>query len=79
MVPDSIGAKVSGRSGGAQLDASAPSGEPMAASGDLMVLRFKAAQARPQASFAAQVTIVGSSGAMLANSTGSPLTVAVGK
>ena len=77
MVPGSAGAKVIGRSGGAQLDASAPSDSPISGSGDLMVLRFKALQARPQTAFAAQVTVMGASGAILATSTPTPLTLAV--
>ncbi len=76
MVPDSTGAKVVARPGGAQLDAAAPSGESMPASGDLMVLKFKVVQPRPQANFAAQVTVIGGSGAIMANSTPTSLTVA---
>jgi hypothetical protein len=75
MVPDSAGAKVVARPGGAQLDVAAPPGEPMPGSGDLMVLKFKVAQPRPQASFAAQVTIIGASGATLANITPTALAV----
>jgi general secretion pathway protein D len=77
LIPSSVGAKVSGRSGGAQLDVTAPSGEPMAGSGELMVLKFKALQARPQTAFAAQVTALGASGAIVGNSTPTPLTVSV--
>jgi hypothetical protein len=77
MVPDAAGAKVIGRSGGAQLDVTAPSESPLAGSGDLMVLRFKALQARPQTAFAAQVTAMGASGAIMGSSTPTPLTVAV--
>jgi general secretion pathway protein D len=79
MIPSSAGAKVIGRGGGAQLEATIPSSDTMSGSGDLMVLKFKAMQARPQTSFAAQVTVMGGSGAILANSTPTPLTVAVGK
>ena len=78
MVPASIGAKVSGRSGGAQLDITAPADAPISGSGELMVLKFKALQARPQTAFAAQVTVVGGgSGAIMASSTPTPLTVSV--
>ncbi len=77
MVPGSAGAKVIGRSGGAQLDVNAPSDAPLSGSGDLMVLRFKALQARPQTAFAAQVTVMGGSGAIMASSTPTPLTIAV--
>ena len=77
MVPDSIGAKVSGRAGGAQLDVTAPADQPLSGSGELMVLRFKAVAARPQTAFAAQVTVMGGSGAIMASSTPTPLTLAV--
>ncbi len=77
MVPGSISAKVSGRSGGAQLDVTAPSDAPISGSGELMVLKFKALQARPQTAFAAQVTLMGGSGAIMASSTPTPLTVSV--
>jgi hypothetical protein len=42
-----------------------------------MVLKFKALQARPQTAFAAQVTVMGGSGAIMASSTPTPLTVSV--
>ena len=78
MVPGSAGAKVIGRSGGAQLDVAAPSDSPIASgSGDLMVLRFKALQPRPQTAFAAQVTVMGGSGAIMGSSTPTPLTLTV--
>ena len=77
MVPGSAGAKVIGRSGGAQLDVNAPSDAPLSGSGELMVLKFKALQARPQTAFAAQVTVMGASGAIMASSTPTPLTLAV--
>jgi general secretion pathway protein D len=76
LVPGSAGAKVIGRAGGAQLDVT--SDDAMSGSGDFMVVRFKALQARPKTAFAAQVTVLGASGAILANSTPTPLTVAVG-
>ena len=78
LVPGSAGAKVIGRAGGAQLDVTASSESPVSSgNGDLMVLRFKALQARPQTAFAAQVTVMGASGAIMANSTPTPLTIAV--
>jgi general secretion pathway protein D len=79
MVPDAAGAKVIGRPGGAQLEAVAPSGDTMPGKGDLMVLKFKVLQERPQASFAAQVTVMGASGAIMANSTPTALSVAAAK
>jgi general secretion pathway protein D len=77
MVPEAAGAKVIGRAGGAQLDVTASSDAPISGSGDLMVLRFKALQARPQTAFAAQVTVMGGSGAIMGSSTPTPLTFAV--
>jgi general secretion pathway protein D len=77
MVPSASGAKVTGRAGGAQLDVTATSDAPISGSGELMVLKFKALQARPKTAFAAQVTVVGGSGAIMASSTPTPLTVAV--
>ena len=77
MVPGSVGAKVIGRAGGAQLEVTAPSDSPLSGSGELMVLKFKALQARPQTAFAAQVTVSGGSGAIMGSSTPTPLTLAV--
>jgi hypothetical protein len=76
-VPASSGAKVIGRSGGAQMDATAASGETIS-SGDLIVLKLKAAQARPQTAIAAQLSVMGSSGAIISSSTPAPLTISVG-
>ncbi len=42
-----------------------------------MVLHFKAVQARAQTAFAAQVTVMGGSGAIMGSSTPTPLTIAV--
>jgi len=77
MVPSSVGAKVTGRSGGAQLDVTVPSDQPLSGSGDLMVLKFKALQARPQTAIAAQLTVQGGSGVTLASHTPTPLTLAI--
>jgi general secretion pathway protein D len=77
MVPSALDAKVNGRAGGAQLDVTATSDAPISGSGELMVLKFKALQARPKTAFAAQVTAGGASGAIMSNSTPSPLTLAV--
>jgi general secretion pathway protein D len=77
IVPDSAGAKVIGRAGGAQLDVTAAADTPISGTGDLMVLKFKALQAR-QTAFAAQITVMGGSGAIMASSTPTPLTVTVG-
>jgi hypothetical protein len=54
-----------------------PAGESMSGSGEFMVLKFKALQAKPQTAFAGQVTVTGASGAIMASSTPTPLTLAV--
>ena len=77
MVPSAIGAKVNSRSGGAQLDVTAPADALMPGSGDLMVLKFKALQARAQTAFAAQISVMGGSGAIMGSSTPTPLTITV--
>ena len=76
-VPASSDAKVIGRSGGAQMDATAGSGDTIN-SGDLIVLKLKAVQARPQTAIAAQLSVMGSSGAIVASSTPTPLAISVG-
>jgi len=76
-VPASSDAKVIGRSGGAQMDATATSGDTIN-SGDLIVLKLKAVQARPQTAIAAQVSVMGSSGTIVASGTPAPLTISVG-
>ena len=77
-VPASAGAKVIGRTGGAQLDVNATADEPVSASGELMVLKFKALQARAQTAIAAQLSVMGGSGAIIASSTPTPQSVSVG-
>jgi hypothetical protein len=77
IVPSATGAKVSGRAGGAQLDVTTTSDAPISGSGELMVLKFKALQARPKTAFAAQVTAMGASGAIMGSNTPTPLTVSV--
>ena len=72
------GAKVTGHSGGAQLDVTLPSEAPIPGSGELMVLKFKALQARAPTAIAAQVTAQGASGVTLASSTPTPLTLSIG-
>jgi general secretion pathway protein D len=76
-VPASSNAKVIGRSGGAQMDATPASGDTIN-SGDLIVLKLKAVQARPQTAIAAQLSVMGSSGTIIASSTPTPLTISVG-
>ena len=77
IIPSGLDAKVTGRSGGAQLDVAATSDNTISGSGELMVLHFKALQARAQTAFAAQVSVMGGSGAIMASTTPAPLTVSV--
>jgi hypothetical protein len=76
MVPESVGAKVIGRQGGAQLDVTSTD-QPLSGSGDLMVLKFKALQARPQTAIAAQISAMGNSGVIVGSATPTPLTISV--
>ena len=76
MVPDSSGAKVVGRPGGAQLDVTSTD-QPLSGSGDLIVLKLKALQARPKTAIAAQVSAMGSSGVIVGSATPTPLTISV--
>jgi general secretion pathway protein D len=78
LVPQSAGAKVVGRGGGAQLDITTDPGEAMAGSGDVLVLRFKALQPREQTAIAAQMSVLTPSGGGLASSTPTPLTLSIG-
>jgi general secretion pathway protein D len=78
MVSAATGAKVSSYAGGAQIDATAAAGQPLPGGGELMVLTFKALQARPQTAFAAVVTAMNDAGATTASSSPEPLTLAVG-
>jgi general secretion pathway protein D len=71
------GGKVSGYAGGAQIDAVAPTGQTFSGSGDLMVLKFKALQARPQTAFAGLVTALSSTGAAVGSISPDPLTLTV--
>jgi hypothetical protein len=75
-VPASSQAKVIGRTGGAQLDFNSPD-DPIPGGGELIVLKFKALQARPATAFAAQLSVLGNSGTIVASSTPAPLSVAV--
>ncbi len=76
MVPDSSGAKVVGRPGGAQLDVTSTD-QPLSGSGDLIVLKLKALQARPKTAIAAQISAMGSSGVIVGSATPTPLTISV--
>jgi general secretion pathway protein D len=76
-VPAESGTKVIGRPGGAQMDFNSTD-YPVAAGGELVVLKFKALQARPSTAFAAQLSVMGNSGTIVGSSTPSPLSVKVG-
>ncbi|HLQ12085.1 MAG TPA: secretin N-terminal domain-containing protein [Steroidobacteraceae bacterium] len=76
MVPGSLGAKVIGRPGGAQIDVTSTD-QPLTGSGDLIVLKLKALQARPKTAIAAQVSAMGSSGVIVGSATPTPLTISV--
>jgi general secretion pathway protein D len=70
-------AKVASFAGGAQIDATAAEGQAFSGGGDLMVLHFKAQQARPQAAFAGQITAMNPSGAVAASTASTPLMMSV--
>jgi hypothetical protein len=76
-VPSSSGAKVIGRNGGAQLDVTTSSDDPMS-SGDIVVLKFKAVQPRPKTAIAGQVSVMSGSGMIVGSSTPTPLSIEVG-
>src|SRR5881227_3904571 len=77
MVPAAAGSpKVETRGGGAQLDVTTTSDEPVQGSGSLMVLQFKAVAARP-ATIIAMLNVLGGTGAAVGNSTASPLKIAI--
>ena len=77
MVPSSLDPKVSNRPGAAQLDTTASADQSLSGSGELLVVKFKALQPRPQTVFSGQVMAVGPSGAVLATSNPTPLTMSV--
>jgi hypothetical protein len=71
------GPKVETRGGGAQLDVSTTTDEPVQGSGSLMVLNFKALQPRPASEIMAMLNVLGGTGAAVGNSTAPPLKVAI--
>jgi hypothetical protein len=77
LVGSADGAKVSAYAGGVQVDATAPADDPFDGTGDVMVLKFKALQARPQTAFAGMVTAMSGSGASIGSSSPEPLALAV--
>ena len=77
MVPSSLAAKVTGRAGGAQLEV-ASGDDPLSGSGDLMVLKFKALQPRPQSAVAAQISVMGATGVIVGSAAPAPLMLVIG-
>jgi general secretion pathway protein D len=77
LVPASAGSPtVDAKSGGAQLDV-VTTDEPIQGEGTLMLLRFKALNARAASSIVAQVSAMGSTGAAMASAASQPLSVAI--
>src|SRR5437016_218093 len=69
LVPAAAGApKVETRGGGAQLDVTTTSDEPVQGSGSLMVLEFKAVAARPATNIMAMLNVLGGAGAAVGSS-----------
>jgi hypothetical protein len=78
IVPAAAGSpSVDARGGRAQLEVVTTPDEPVHGQGGLMVLRFKTIAARPSTSIAAQLSVLGSTGAALSNSAAPPLNLAI--
>src|SRR5437588_10461656 len=78
LVPAAAGApKVETRGGGAQLDVTTTSDEPVQGSGSLMVLEFKAVAARPATNIMAMLNVLGGAGAAVGSSASPPLKIAI--
>src|SRR5438874_10429968 len=78
MVPAAAGSpKVETRGGGAQLDVTTTSDEPVQGSGSLMVLEFKAVAARPATNIMAMLNVLGGAGAAVGSSASPPLKIAI--
>jgi general secretion pathway protein D len=78
MVPAAAGnPKVQTRGGGAQLDVTTTADEPVQGSGSLMVVNFRAMQARPASDISAMLNVLGASGAAVGNSSAAPLKMAI--
>jgi general secretion pathway protein D len=78
MVPAAAGnPKVQTRGGGAQLDVSTTTDEPVQGTGSLMVVNFRAVQPRPASDISAMLNVLGASGAAVGNSNAAPLKVAI--
>ena len=78
LVPAAAGSpKVETRGGGAQLDVTTTSDEPVQGSGSLMVLEFKAVAARPATNIMAMLNVLGGAGAAVGSSASPPLKIAI--
>jgi len=78
MVPAAAGSpKVETRGGGAQLDLTTTSDEPVQGSGSLMVLGFKAVAARPATNIMAMLNVLGGAGAAVGSSASPPLKITI--
>jgi len=78
MVPAAAGSpKVETRGGGAQLEISTTSDEPVQGAGSLMVVNFRAVQPRLASNISAMLNVLGASGAAVGNSSAAPLKVAI--
>jgi len=78
LVPAAAGSpKVEIHGGGAQLDLTTSSDEPVQGSGSIMVLQFKALQPRAASNIVAMLNVLGGAGAAVGNSTSPPLQVAI--
>ena len=78
IVPAAAGnPDVNPRAGGAQLDVTTTAEDPIQGEGGLMVLRFKALGPRPGTQIAAMLSVVGGSGAMVANAAAKPLSIVI--
>jgi general secretion pathway protein D len=77
IVPSSAGSpNVDAKNGGAQLDIAA-SDDPVQGEGSLMLLRFKALNARAASSINAQVSAIGTANSPLANAASQPLSLVI--
>ena len=78
MVPAAAGNPVvNSRPGGAQLEVAATQDDPVHGEGGLMVLRFKALGPRSGTNIAAMLSVIGSSGASIGNSSAQPLSIVI--
>jgi len=78
VVPTAAGSpSINMKSGGAQLDVTAPADDPVQGTGSLMVLRFKALAPREATNIAALLSVLGGAGAATGTSSAQPLKIAI--